>query len=85
VIIDAVRCAKLALDRGIGGPVLAPSSYFMKSPPQQFTDDEAYELLEAFIRGVPEAAAAPPSAARTSESQPHAQAQSRATAKSRQT
>jgi myo-inositol-1-phosphate synthase len=51
VVIDAVRCAKLALDRGIGGAVLAPSSYFMKSPPQQFTDDEARELVEAFIRG----------------------------------
>jgi len=55
VVIDAVRCAKLALMRGIGGPVLAPSSYFMKSPPQQFTDDEAYELVEAFIRGDAEA------------------------------
>jgi hypothetical protein len=51
VVIDAVRCAKLALDRGIGGALLAPSSYFMKSPPQQFTDDEARELVEAFIRG----------------------------------
>ena len=59
VVIDAVRCAKLALDRGIGGPVLAPSSYFMKSPPQQFTDDEAHELVEAFIRGDAEAAAPP--------------------------
>jgi myo-inositol-1-phosphate synthase len=59
VVIDAVRCAKLALDRGIGGPVLAPSSYFMKSPPQQFTDDEARELVEAFIRGDAEAAAPP--------------------------
>jgi myo-inositol-1-phosphate synthase len=57
VVIDAVRCAKLALDRGIGGPVLAPSSYFMKSPPQQFTDDEAHELVEAFIRGDAEATA----------------------------
>ncbi|VWX63239.1 conserved hypothetical protein [Burkholderiales bacterium 8X] len=59
VVIDAVRCAKLALDRGIGGPVLAPSSYFMKSPPQQFTDDEAHELVEAFIRGDAEASAPP--------------------------
>jgi myo-inositol-1-phosphate synthase len=59
VVIDAVRCAKLALDRGIGGPVLAPSSYFMKSPPQQFTDDEARELVEAFIRGDAEATAPP--------------------------
>jgi myo-inositol-1-phosphate synthase len=59
VVIDAVRCAKLALDRGIGGPVLAPASYFMKSPPQQFTDEEARELVEAFIRGDAEAAAPP--------------------------
>lgn len=51
VVIDAVRCARLALDRGLGGPILAPSSYFMKSPPEQFTDDEAHELVEAFIRG----------------------------------
>jgi len=58
-VIDAVRCAKLALDRGVGGAVLAPSSYFMKSPPQQFTDDEARELVEAFIRGDAEAAAPP--------------------------
>jgi myo-inositol-1-phosphate synthase len=57
VVIDAVRCARLALDRGIGGPVLAPASYFMKSPPQQFTDDEARELVEAFIRGDAEALA----------------------------
>jgi myo-inositol-1-phosphate synthase len=51
VVIDAVRCAKLALDRGIGGPLLAPSSYFMKSPPVQYADSEARELVEAFIRG----------------------------------
>ncbi len=51
VVIDAVRCAKLALDRGIGGPLVGPSSYFMKSPPQQFTDHEARERVEAFIRG----------------------------------
>ncbi len=49
VMIDAVRCAKLALDRGIGGPLLAPSSYFMKSPPEQYTDDEARRKVEAFI------------------------------------
>jgi myo-inositol-1-phosphate synthase len=64
VVIDAIRCAKLALDRGVGGAVLAPSSYFMKSPPQQFTDDEAHELVEAFIRGdaegLPPAASRPP-------------------------
>ena len=51
VVIDAVRCAKLALDRGIGGALTGPSSYFMKSPPQQYTDHEARERTEAFIRG----------------------------------
>jgi myo-inositol-1-phosphate synthase len=50
VIIDAVRCAKLAMDRGLSGPIVAPSSYFMKSPPKQFTDDEAHRLTEEFIR-----------------------------------
>src|SRR3954453_1939968 len=50
VVIDAIRCAKLALDRGIGGALIEPSSYFMKSPPQQFTDHRAHELVEAFIR-----------------------------------
>jgi myo-inositol-1-phosphate synthase len=58
VVIDAIRCAKLALDRGIGGALNGPSSYFMKSPPLQFTDDEARELVEAFIRGEASAAAA---------------------------
>ena len=53
VVIDAVRCAKLGLDRGIGGPLIGPSSYFMKSPPVQFTDHEAQERTEAFIRGEP--------------------------------
>lgn len=48
VIIDAVRCAKVALDRGIGGPLLGPSAYFMKSPPVQFHDDEAHDMVEAF-------------------------------------
>ena len=51
MIIDAVRCAKLALDRGIGGPLLAPSAYFMKSPPEQFHDDVARVMLEEFIAG----------------------------------
>ncbi len=51
VIIDAVRCAKLALDRGIGGPLLGPSAYFMKSPPVQYHDDEAHDLVEAFAEG----------------------------------
>lgn len=50
VVIDAVRCAKLALDRGISGALIGPSSYFMKSPPQQFTDNEARARVEAFIR-----------------------------------
>ena len=50
VVIDAVRCAKLALDRGIGGALIGPSSYFMKSPPQQFTDSEASRRVERFIR-----------------------------------
>jgi myo-inositol-1-phosphate synthase len=51
VVIDAVRCAKLALDRGIGGPLLGPSSYFMKSPPVQYTDDVARQAVEEFIAG----------------------------------
>lgn len=51
VIIDAVRCAKLALDRNIAGPLVGPSSYFMKTPPNQFKDDVAREMTEAFIRG----------------------------------
>lgn len=51
VIIDAIRAAKIALDRGIGGPLLSASSYFMKSPPEQFADDIAHEKVEAFIRG----------------------------------
>lgn len=51
VVIDAVRCAKLALDRGLSGPLLEPSSYFMKTPPVQYGDDEARRKTEAFIRG----------------------------------
>jgi myo-inositol-1-phosphate synthase len=54
VIIDAVRCAKLAKDRGIGGPIIGPSAYFMKSPPVQFTDDMAREMVEEFILGTGE-------------------------------
>jgi myo-inositol-1-phosphate synthase len=49
VVIDAVRCCKLGLDRGIGGVLTAPSAYFMKHPPEQFTDDQAYQMTEAFI------------------------------------
>ncbi|MGH9088997.1 MAG: inositol-3-phosphate synthase [Acidimicrobiales bacterium] len=55
VIIDAVRCAKLALDRGLGGPLVGPSAYFMKSPPVQYHDDEAQALVEAFAAGEPAA------------------------------
>ena len=51
VIIDAVRCAKIAMDRGIGGPILSASSYFMKSPPVQYFDDEARDAVEKFING----------------------------------
>jgi myo-inositol-1-phosphate synthase len=51
VIIDAVRCAKIALDRGIGGPLISASSYLMKSPPEQYADDRARDAVEAFIRG----------------------------------
>ena len=51
VVIDAVRCAKLALDRGLSGPILAPSSYFMKTPPKQYTDDIAHQITEDFILG----------------------------------
>jgi myo-inositol-1-phosphate synthase len=53
VIIDALRCAKLALDRGEGGALLGPCAYFMKSPPAQLHDDEALKLLEAFAAGTP--------------------------------
>ena len=51
VVIDAVRCVKLALDRGVGGALYDPSSYFMKTPPRQFSDDEAQARTAAFIRG----------------------------------
>ncbi|NDY42458.1 inositol-3-phosphate synthase [Dissulfurirhabdus thermomarina] len=51
VAIDAVRCCRLALDRGIGGPLVSASAYLMKHPPRQFPDDEAYRMVEAFIRG----------------------------------
>jgi myo-inositol-1-phosphate synthase len=51
VIIDALRAAKIAKDRGIGGPILSASSYFMKSPPVQYTDSEAQQAVEDFIAG----------------------------------
>jgi myo-inositol-1-phosphate synthase len=49
VAIDAIRCAKLALERGIGGVLKGPSAYFCKHPPRQFTDDEAFRMVEKFI------------------------------------
>ncbi|WP_350280022.1 inositol-3-phosphate synthase [Kribbella sp. HUAS MG21] len=51
IIIDAIRAAKIAKDRGIGGPILSASSYFMKSPPEQYADDICRDLVEKFIRG----------------------------------
>jgi myo-inositol-1-phosphate synthase len=60
VAIDAVRCTRLALDRGQGGVLTAPSAYFMKRPPRQFPDDEAYRMTEAFIHGTPQGEAADP-------------------------
>ena len=51
IVIDALRCAKLALDRGVGGPLIGPSAYFMKSPPVQFSDEAAREMVEEFILG----------------------------------
>jgi len=49
VVIDAIRCAKLALNRGLTGALVAPSAYFMKSPPIQYTDDEAHRMVEEYI------------------------------------
>ncbi len=51
VIMDAVRCAKLGLDRGLSGPLIGPASYFMKTPPKQFKDEIAREMTEAYIKG----------------------------------
>ena len=51
VVIDAIRCAKIARDRGVGGPILGPSAYFMKSPPAQYHDEVAREMVEDFIAG----------------------------------
>jgi myo-inositol-1-phosphate synthase len=51
VVIDAIRCCKLALDRGLKGTLEAPSAYFMKSPPVQYTDDKARQMVEEFIAG----------------------------------
>ncbi len=49
VVVDALRCLKLAKDRGVKGPILSVSSYYMKRPPQQYPDGEARELVEKFI------------------------------------
>jgi myo-inositol-1-phosphate synthase len=51
VVIDAIRCCKLAIDRGLSGTIVAPSSYFMKSPPIQYSDDEAHRRVESYIAG----------------------------------
>jgi myo-inositol-1-phosphate synthase len=51
VAIDAIRCCKLAMDRGVAGPLIGPAAYFMKSPPVQFSDDMAREMVEEFIMG----------------------------------
>jgi myo-inositol-1-phosphate synthase len=51
IVIDAIRCARLALDRNMGGPLIGPSAYFMKSPPVQFSDEAAREMVEGFIQG----------------------------------
>lgn len=51
VMIDAIRCAKIALDRKLSGPIVGPSSYFFKTPPKQFRDDICHEKVEAFING----------------------------------
>jgi myo-inositol-1-phosphate synthase len=51
VVIDAVRCAKIALDRGLSGPIIGPSSYFFKTPPKQFRDSVCREMVEAYIKG----------------------------------
>ena len=51
IVIDAIRCCRLALDRGMSGPLIGPSAYFMKSPPVQFSDEAAREMVEEFIIG----------------------------------
>ena len=51
IVIDAIRCCKLAMERGVSGPLIGPSAYFMKSPPVQFSDDAAREMVEEFILG----------------------------------
>ncbi len=59
VVIDAIRCCKLALDRGLKGALVAPSAYFMKSPPVQYTDDQARQMVEEFIASTQPVASTP--------------------------
>ncbi len=70
VVIDAVRCAKLALDRGMCGALVGPSAYFMKSPPRQYTDDEARRMVEGFIDGSTAAVSSSEFQASSSEPEP---------------
>jgi len=65
VVIDAIRCCKLALDRGLSGSLVGPSSYFMKSPPVQYTDSQALKLTEDFIAGGKEEVSATKSGGKT--------------------
>ena len=51
VVIDAIRCCKIARDRGVGGILTSPSAYFMKHPMTQFPDEDARDMVEAFIKG----------------------------------
>jgi myo-inositol-1-phosphate synthase len=51
IVIDAIRCARLAMERGVAGPLIGPSAYFMKSPPVQFSDEAARDMVEQFILG----------------------------------
>ena len=51
VVVDAIRCARIAMDRDVSGALAAPSAYFMKSPPRQYTDEQAHDMVEAFIEG----------------------------------
>ncbi|MEE8204721.1 MAG: inositol-3-phosphate synthase, partial [Dehalococcoidales bacterium] len=59
VVIDAIRCCKLALDNGLKGELRAPSAYFMKSPPVQYTDNEARQMVEDYIAQSPVEVAQP--------------------------
>ena len=72
VVIDAVRCVKLALNNGVKGALFAPSSYFMKSPPRQYTDTEARDLTEKYIRKYGQKARAPRRPAKKAKAKPKA-------------